>query len=83
MYNLKKIAPATYLMEKEPGMNVPGLIIATEELMQGGDFEKPLGQVRNVPFYLESSAIASRCPIFIGDMGFRSAELLQWIPIVV
>jgi len=48
MYNLKKIAPATYLMEKEGGMLVPGLVIATEELMQGGDFNKPLEQVRNV-----------------------------------
>lgn len=50
MYNLKKIAPATYLMEKEAGMNVPGLIIATEELMKGGDFDKPLDQVRNVAY---------------------------------
>lgn len=50
MYNLKKIAPATYLMEKGPGMNVPGLVIITEELMQGGDFSKPLEQVRNVAF---------------------------------
>ncbi len=50
MYNLKKIAPATYLMEKRPGMNVPGLIIATEDLIQEIDFEKPLDQVRNVAF---------------------------------
>lgn len=50
MYNLKKIAPATYLMEKGPGMNVPGLVIATEELMKEGDFSKPLEQVRNVAF---------------------------------
>jgi len=48
MYKLKKIAPATYLMEKEAEMLVPGLVIATEELMQGGDFNKPLDQVRNV-----------------------------------
>lgn len=50
MYKLKKIAPATYLMEKEAGMRVPGIIIATEELMQEIDFEKPLDQVRNVAF---------------------------------
>ncbi|MBS0629232.1 MAG: RtcB family protein [Verrucomicrobia bacterium] len=50
MYNLKKIGPATYLMEKEAGMLVPGLIIATEELMEGGDFSKPLEQVRNVAY---------------------------------
>lgn len=50
MFNLKKIAPATYLMEKEGGMLVPGLIVATEEIMEGMDFEKPLEQVRNVAF---------------------------------
>lgn len=50
MFNLKKIAPATYLMEKEVGMLVPGLIIATEEIMQGEDFDKPLEQVRNVAY---------------------------------
>lgn len=50
MFNLKKIGPATYLMEKEGGMLVPGLIIATEELMNMIDFERPLEQVRNVAF---------------------------------
>lgn len=50
MFNLKKIAPATYHMEKEEGMLVPGLIIATEELMRAGDFAKPLEQVRNVAY---------------------------------
>ena len=50
MFNLKKIGSATYLMEKEPGMNVPGLIIATEEIMKEIDFERPLEQVRNVAF---------------------------------
>ncbi len=50
MYKLKKIAPATYLMEKEGGMLVPGIIIATEELMDQIDFERPLDQVRNVAF---------------------------------
>ncbi|NGX37112.1 MAG: RNA-splicing ligase RtcB [Chlamydiae bacterium] len=49
-FKLKKIAPATYLMEKEPGMNVPGLIIATDEIMESMDFDKPLEQVRNVAF---------------------------------
>jgi len=43
-----KIAPATYLIEQSEGMNVPGLIIATEELMTEIDFERPLEQVRNV-----------------------------------
>jgi len=50
MYNLKKIGPATYLMEREAGMHVPGLVIATEELMSAGDFSKPLEQVRNVAY---------------------------------
>lgn len=50
MFDLKKIAPATYLMEKRPGMNVPGLVIATDEIMGEIDFEKPLEQVRNVAY---------------------------------
>ncbi len=45
---LKLIKPATYLMPKEGGMRVPGLIIATEELLKEPDIEKPLEQVRNV-----------------------------------
>src|SRR5438445_7136936 len=48
MSNLKKIAPATWLMPQEGAMKVPGLIIATEELLQDIDMEKPLEQVRNV-----------------------------------
>src|SRR3990172_6776812 len=50
MFNLKKIAPATYLLEKEPGMIVPGLIIASDEILHASDFEEPLKQVRNVAF---------------------------------
>ena len=50
MYNLKKIGPATYLLPKEGGMRVPGLIIATEKLLKEIDFEKPLEQVRNVAY---------------------------------
>lgn len=48
MYNLKKILPATYELPKEGQMKVPGLIIATEELLREGDMEEPLKQVRNV-----------------------------------
>jgi tRNA-splicing ligase RtcB len=48
MSNLKQMAPATWLMPQEGGMKVPGLIIATEELLQEIDIEKPLEQVRNV-----------------------------------
>lgn len=50
MSNLKKIAPATYFLPQEEGMRVPGLIIATEQLMQNGEIEKPLDQVRRVAY---------------------------------
>ncbi len=50
MFNLQKIAPSTYLLPKQEGMHVPGLIIANEELMKASDFEKPLDQVRNVAY---------------------------------
>jgi tRNA-splicing ligase RtcB (3'-phosphate/5'-hydroxy nucleic acid ligase) len=50
MSNLKKFAPATYLLPQEDGMKVPGLIIATEKLLQEIDIERPLEQVRNVAF---------------------------------
>lgn len=45
--NLKKIGPATYLLPQEGGMRVPGLLIASEKLLEEID-EKPLDQVRNV-----------------------------------
>ncbi len=48
MSNLKKIGPATWLIPKEGEMKVPGLIIASDVLVQDLDIEKPLGQVRNV-----------------------------------
>lgn len=50
MYDLEKIAPATYVLPKEAGMRVPGLVIATEELLQDMELEQPLQQVRNVAF---------------------------------
>lgn len=46
MSELKKIAPATYELPKTGNMRVPGLVIATPDLLQ--EIEKPLGQVRNV-----------------------------------
>lgn len=52
MSKLEKIMPATYLLPKEGGMRVPGLIIASDEQMQSTEIEKPLEQVRNVA-YLE------------------------------
>ncbi|HSW73158.1 MAG TPA: RtcB family protein, partial [Chlamydiales bacterium] len=50
MFDLKKIAPATYEVPITGGMRVPGLVIATEELMQEIEFERPLEQVRNVAY---------------------------------
>lgn len=48
MSDLKKVDPATFEIPKSEGMRVPGLVIATESLMNKIDFEKPLEQVRNV-----------------------------------
>lgn len=50
MSNLKKIGPATYVLPQEGGMRVPGLVIATEELLQQMEIDRPLEQVRNVAF---------------------------------
>ncbi len=50
MFDLKEIAPATYLLPQEKGMKVPGLIIATDELLKDAELEKPLEQVRNVAY---------------------------------
>jgi tRNA-splicing ligase RtcB len=50
MSKLKRIAPATYLLPQEDGMKVPGLIIATEELLKDIEIDRPLDQVRNVAF---------------------------------
>ena len=47
MFNLKQIAPATYVLPKEGDMRVPGLIIGTKNLLEQ-DIEEPLKQVRNV-----------------------------------
>ncbi len=50
MFKLEKIKPATYLLPKEGGMHVPGLVIATPSLLEEVEIEKPLEQVRNVAF---------------------------------
>lgn len=50
MYNLKKLAPAIYELPKEAGMNVPGLIIASDAMIEEEGFDQPLQQVRNVAF---------------------------------
>ena len=43
-----EIAPATYEIPQEEGMLVPGLLIATKELIEEMDIERPLQQLRNV-----------------------------------
>lgn len=48
MFKLEKIKPATYLLPKEGDMRVPGIVIATSNLLEGVEIEKPLEQVRNV-----------------------------------
>lgn len=50
MSNLKKIASATYELPREGGMRVPGLVIATEALLNDEGMEEPLQQVRNVAY---------------------------------
>lgn len=48
MSNLKPFKPAMYLLPKEGQMRVPGLIVATEKLLQEMEIDRPLEQVRNV-----------------------------------
>ena len=44
MSKLQKIKPATFLLPQEGKMNVPGLVIATEELLAEGDIENHLNK---------------------------------------
>lgn len=48
MYDLDKQGDATFLLPRSGEMNVPGLVIATEELLREMEIERPLEQVRNV-----------------------------------
>lgn len=48
MSNLEVKGPATYLLPKTDKMHVPGLVIASEELLHNMEIDKPLEQVRNV-----------------------------------
>ncbi len=50
MSELKKIGPSTYLLPKNGGMLVPGLVIANEALLKEIEIERPLDQVRNVAY---------------------------------
>src|ERR1700720_638464 len=60
MYKLTQIGPCTYTLPKEGAMRVPGLIIASQELLQDSEIEKPLEQVRHVATLpgIESYSIA-------------------------
>ncbi len=48
MSDLERIQPGIYLIPQTGGMKVPGLIVATPELLEEMDIDKPLEQVRNV-----------------------------------
>src|SRR3954447_3250394 len=48
MFKLKPYAPGMYLLPQEGSMRVPGLVIATPELLQDEDLAQPLEQVKNV-----------------------------------
>lgn len=50
MYKLNKIAPATYEIPKQEGMLVPGLVIATEALLNEMNMDEALQQVCNVAY---------------------------------
>lgn len=50
MSKLEKMAPCIYLLPKEGGMRVPGLVVASEQLLSEIEIEKPLEQVRNVAY---------------------------------
>ena len=48
MSKLEYLSEATYLLPKEGQMRVPGVVIATSQLLEEFEIEKPLDQVRNV-----------------------------------
>lgn len=48
MFDLQRINPATYLLPQTKDMRVPGLVIATEDLLQGIEMDRALEQIRNV-----------------------------------
>ncbi len=48
MFKLDYKAPCTYLLPKQGPMRVPGLVIASEKLLEQEGMEEPLRQVHNV-----------------------------------
>lgn len=50
MSKMQKFRDCIYILPKEGGMRVPGLIVASEALLHQQEIEKPLDQVRNVAY---------------------------------
>jgi tRNA-splicing ligase RtcB len=50
MSNMRQIGPAMYEIPKEGGMRVPGLVIATQPLLEEISINEPLEQVKNVAY---------------------------------
>lgn len=50
MYKLEQLADSLYVLPKEGGMRVPGLVVANETLLRQHEIEKPLEQVKNVAY---------------------------------
>jgi tRNA-splicing ligase RtcB (3'-phosphate/5'-hydroxy nucleic acid ligase) len=50
MYELKKLGPSQFILSKQKGMRVPGLIIASDVLLKEQENEKALEQVINVAY---------------------------------
>jgi len=50
MSELRRLGPALYELPKTEGMRVPGLVVATDELLGQMEVEKPLQQVANVAY---------------------------------
>ncbi|MBM3207868.1 MAG: RtcB family protein, partial [Chlamydiae bacterium] len=50
MFDRKKIGPCAYEIPQEKGMKVPGLVIASEELLQEQELTESINQVKNVAY---------------------------------
>src|SRR5580658_4639745 len=70
MFNLKKFKPGTYLMPQEGGMKVPGLVVASEQLLHDIDIDQPLEQVRNVAFLAGITGYSIAMPDIHWGYGF-------------
>ena len=80
MSELMKKGPATYILPQDRRDEVPGLVIATEELLQEMEIESRSNRCAMWPIFQALSVTASPCPIFIGAMAFQSEGLRRWMP---